>query len=126
MPDGLADGSERDFAARIPSNLKLKGLTTKYILKKALEGLVPREIIHRRKHGFGVPLGRWFRTDLKDYVREVLLSPRALRRGYFREEVLRRLIAEHQNGKRDHGHRLWTLLTLEMWHRVFIDRESNA
>jgi asparagine synthase (glutamine-hydrolysing) len=115
-----------EFAARIPSNLKLKGLTTKYILKKPLEGLVPREIIHRRKHGFGVPLGRWFRTDLKDYVREVLLSPRALRRGYFREGVLRRLVDEHQNSKRDHGHRLWSLLTLEMWHRVFIDRESNA
>lgn len=114
-----------EFAARIPSNLKLKGLTTKYILKKALEGLVPREIIHRRKHGFGVPLGRWFRTDLKDYVREMLLSPQALRRGYFREEILRRLIDEHQNGKRDHGHRLWSLLTLEIWHRVFIDRGSN-
>jgi asparagine synthase (glutamine-hydrolysing) len=112
-----------EFAARIPSHFKLRGLTTKYILKKALEGFVPREIIRRKKHGFGVPVGRWFRTHLKNYVREVLLSPLALRRGYFKEEGLRRLIDEHQSGKRDHGHRLWALLTLEMWHRVFMDNE---
>jgi asparagine synthase (glutamine-hydrolysing) len=110
-----------EFAARIPSHLKLRGRTTKYILKKAVEGLVPGEIIRRKKHGFGVPVGRWFRTDLKDYAREMLLSSLALRRGYFKEEALRRLIDEHQSGKRDHGHRLWALLTLEMWHRVFID-----
>jgi asparagine synthase (glutamine-hydrolysing) len=114
-----------EFAARIPSDLKLKGFTTKYILKRALEGFVPREIIHRRKHGFGVPVGHWFRTSLKDYVQEVLLSPQALRRGYFREEALRRLLAEHQNGKRDHSHRLWALLTFEMWHRVFLDQETS-
>jgi asparagine synthase (glutamine-hydrolysing) len=110
-----------EFAAHIPSRLKLRGMTTKYILKRALEGLVPEEIIRRKKHGFGVPVGRWFRTDLKDYVREVLLSPLALRRGYFNEAALRRLIDEHQNGRCDHGHRLWALLTLEVWHQVFID-----
>jgi asparagine synthase (glutamine-hydrolysing) len=110
-----------EFAACIPSHLKLRGRTTKYILKKAVEGLVPGEIIRRKKHGFGVPVGRWFRTDLKDYAREMLLNPLALRRGYFKEEGLRRLLDEHQSGKRDHGHRLWALLTLEMWHRVFID-----
>jgi asparagine synthase (glutamine-hydrolysing) len=66
-------------------------------------------------------VGRWFRYQLKDYVRDVLLSPQALRRGYFKEEALRQLIDEHQSGKRDHGHRLWALLTFEIWHRVFID-----
>jgi asparagine synthase (glutamine-hydrolysing) len=114
-----------EFAARIPSDLKLKRLTTKHILRRALEGLVPREIIHRRKHGFGVPVGHWFRTSLQDYVRKVLLSGQALRRGYFKEETLRRLLEEHQNGRRDHGHRLWALLTFEMWHRVFIDQEIS-
>jgi asparagine synthase (glutamine-hydrolysing) len=112
-----------EFASNIPSELKLKGLTTKYILKRALEGLVPEAVIRRRKHGFGVPVGRWFRTCLRDYVRDTLLSPAALRRGYFREETLRRLIEEHQCGKRDHGHRLWALLTFEIWHRIFIDGE---
>ena len=72
-----------------------------------------------------MPVGRWFRTSLKDYVRETLLSPDALRRGYFHEPSLCRLIEEHQSGKRDHGHRLWALLTLEIWHRVFIDQEVS-
>jgi asparagine synthase (glutamine-hydrolysing) len=110
-----------EFAFCLPTDLKLRGLTTKYVLKKALEGLVLREILHRKKHGFGVPVGRWFRYELKDYVRDVLLSPQALRRGYFKEEALRQLIDEHQSGKRDHCHQLWALLTFEIWHRVFID-----
>jgi asparagine synthase (glutamine-hydrolysing) len=112
-----------EFAASIPSALKLRGLTTKYILKKALIGQIPLEIIHRKKHGFGVPIGRWFRTDLKDYVGEVLLSSRALRRGYFKEEILRKLVDDHQSGRRDHGHQLWSLLTFEIWHQVFIDQD---
>lgn len=110
------------FAAEIPASLKLNGLTTKYILKKALRGLVPQEIIDRPKHGFGVPVGRWFRTDLRDYVREILLGPETLKRGYFREEALRWLIQQHQEGKRDFGHQLWALLTFELWHRLFIDK----
>jgi asparagine synthase (glutamine-hydrolysing) len=114
-----------EFAGQLPSALKLKRLTTKYILKKALEGIVPREIIHRKKHGFSVPVGHWFRTTLKDYVRDTLLSSRAIRRNYFREETVRRLIEEHQGGRRDHAHRLWALLTFEIWHRVFIDEEIN-
>jgi asparagine synthase (glutamine-hydrolysing) len=112
-----------EFAAAIPSELKLKGMTGKYILKRALSGLVPQGIIRRQKHGFGVPVGMWFRSSLKHYLNETLLSPRALSRGYFNEVTLRRLIDEHHSGRRDHSHRLWALLTLELWHRIFIDRE---
>jgi asparagine synthase (glutamine-hydrolysing) len=115
-----------EFAAGIPVDLKLKGITTKYILKRALEGIVPREILRRKKHGFGVPVGRWLRTGLKDYIRDLLLSPGALSRGYFRKESLERLIAEHLEGWRDHGHRLWALATFEIWHRVFIDPELDS
>ena len=111
------------FAADVPVDLKLRGMTTKWILKEALRGLVPDEIIRRPKHGFGVPVGRWFRTDLAGYVRETLLSRRALERGYFREDGLRWLLDQHQAGKRDFGHQLWTLLTLEVWHQVFVDRQ---
>jgi asparagine synthase (glutamine-hydrolysing) len=114
-----------EFAAHLPISLKLRGLTSKYILKKALAGIIPQHIIRRKKHGFGVPVGRWFRTSLKDYVRDVLLSPAALRRGYFRHEAIRDLIEEHQRGHRDHGHRLWALLTFEVWHRIFIDQELS-
>jgi len=112
-----------EFAAGIPSELKLKGMTGKYILKRALSGLVPQGIIRRQKHGFGVPVGMWFRSRLKHYLNETLLSPRALSRGYFNEVILHRLIDEHHSGRRDHSHRLWALLTLELWHRIFIDRE---
>jgi asparagine synthase (glutamine-hydrolysing) len=115
-----------EFACTIPAELKLKGMTTKYILKRALQGIVPQEIIDRKKHGFGVPVGQWFRTSLKSYLRDTLLSREALRRGYFDEAALRRLIAEHESGKRDHGHRLWALLTFEIWHRMFIDQESSS
>jgi len=115
-----------EFACAIPSELKLKGMTTKYILKRALRDIVPRQIIRRKKHGFGVPVGRWFRASLKRYLHETLLDPHALRRGYFHEAALRRLIDEHQSGKRDHGHRLWSLLTFEIWHRIFIDEEKSS
>jgi len=115
-----------EYASRIPSSLKLRGMTTKYVLKRALEGILPREIIWRKKHGFGVPIGRWFRAGLKDFLCDNLLSPTALRRGYFDEQAVRRLVGEHLSGKRDHGHRLWALLTLEIWHRVFIDCEVSS
>jgi asparagine synthase (glutamine-hydrolysing) len=113
------------WAAGLPVDLKLRGMSTKYILKRALRGLVPDDIIDRPKHGFGVPLGRWFRADLAGYVREMLLDRRSLKRGYFRPEGLRWLIEQHQTGRRDLGHQLWTLLTFEMWHRMFIDKEGT-
>jgi asparagine synthase (glutamine-hydrolysing) len=109
-------------ASKIPSQLKLKGMTTNYILKRAFEGILPREIVRRKKHGFGVPVGRWFRAGLKDFLCDTILSPEALQRGYFREPVVRTLVGEHMSGKRDHGHRLWALLTFEIWHRLFIDQ----
>jgi asparagine synthase (glutamine-hydrolysing) len=112
--------------SKIPSQLKPKGMTTEYVLKRALEGILPREIIRRKKkHGFGVPVGRWFRTGLKDFLCDAILSPEALQRGYFREDGVRTLVAEHMSGKRDHGRRLWALLTFEIWHRLFIDQEVS-
>ncbi|NDJ78481.1 MAG: asparagine synthase (glutamine-hydrolyzing) [Chloroflexi bacterium] len=110
-----------ELAARIPANLKLNGKVTKYILKEAAAGLLPDDIIHRQKHGFGVPVGRWFRENLKDYAREVLLDPAALERGYFNAAAVQRLLDEHTSGQRNHGQRIWTLLTFEWWHRLFID-----
>ncbi len=109
------------LAARVPANLKLRGGVTKRILKQLAAGLLPPEIINRPKHGFGVPVGRWFREDLRDYTRDILLDPQTLARGYFREATVRALLDEHGSGRRNHGARLWTLLTFEWWHRLFID-----
>lgn len=110
-----------EFAAQIPSKLKLKGVATKYILKKSLSKLLPREILKRQKCGFGVPVGRWFRNEMKDYAYEVLLDERSIERGYFKKEAVQNLLDEHTSGRIDHGQRIWSLLNLELWHRMFID-----
>jgi asparagine synthase (glutamine-hydrolysing) len=110
-----------EFTARLPSSLKLRGRVSKYILKRALRGMLPHHIIERPKHGFGVPIGRWFREGMADFVRDTLLSRRALERGYFAEEAVRGIIRAHLSGRRDLGHALWTLLTFELWQQSFFD-----
>lgn len=109
-----------EFAATIPFNLKLQGARTKHILKEAARGLLPDEIIERKKHGFGIPLGAWLRRDIEP-ARDILLSQRARQRGLLNMAVVERLIAEHEAGTRDHNRQLWALLTLEEWHRQFVD-----
>ena len=110
-----------EFSASIPADMKFRGLTTKYILKKAFSHLLPKKIIHRPKQGFGVPLGSWFRGDLKKISYSVLLDEKAIRRGYFKRDAVKALLDEHCSGKFDHGHKIWSLLNLELWHRTFID-----
>lgn len=111
-----------EFAASLPPGLKLRGRTTKYLLKRAMRPLVPAPILERRKMGFGVPLDHWFRADLREMARDLLLSPRALQRGYFREEAVRSLLDDHAEGRALWHHQLWNLLMLELWQREFIDR----
>ncbi len=106
-----------EFAARIPSQYKVKWGSTKWILKEALKDFLPKEILHRKKKGFGIPLARWFRGPLKEFLRETILSGAAKQRGYFKMAEVERLIQEHESGKRDHGYRLWSLLMFELWHR---------
>jgi asparagine synthase (glutamine-hydrolysing) len=103
------------YASAIPSSLKVKNGVSKYILKKALRGVVPDAIIDRKKHGFGVPVGAWFRGDLSGYLDSVLLGDRAAHRGIFEHETVQDMIGVHKSGKTDLGHALWTLLTFELW-----------
>jgi asparagine synthase (glutamine-hydrolysing) len=110
-----------EFAASLPETLKLRGRTTKYLLKKVLRQLLPTENLERRKMGFGVPIGHWFRGEMQPFLRETLLSEKSLARGRFKPEAVRRLVEEHTTGARDHAHRLWTLLMLELWFGRFID-----
>jgi asparagine synthase (glutamine-hydrolysing) len=114
-----------EFVATIPFDLKIRGGTKKYILKRALRGLLPESILHRPKKGFGVPIGRWLGHELKDLVRETLLSPRCLGRGYFREATVRRMLDEHARGTAGWHYHLWTLLMLELWHRTYIDGDGE-
>ena len=114
-----------EFAAGLPSNLKLRGVTKKYILKRAVAPYLPSEILDRPKMGFGVPLEAWFRGELKDLAFDVLLSRRLRERGYFREAVIRRLLEQHVNGQRGWHYQLWNLLMLELWHRAFVDARPD-
>jgi asparagine synthase (glutamine-hydrolysing) len=111
-----------EFAASLPENQKMRGLQTKYLLKKVAASLVPREVVYRRKMGFGVPIGRWMRNEMRSFIGEVLLSDKSLKRGIIRPESLRRYVAEHTESKQDHAFRLWTLLMLELWFQKFIDQ----
>ena len=111
-----------ELAARVPAALKMRCLSGKYILKRAFSDLVPPAIRRRPKMGFGVPLDHWFRGALADHLKEVLLDPRTLNRGYFRPETLGRLLDDHLAGRWDHSYRLWSLLVLELWHRTFMDK----
>ncbi len=111
-----------EFGFRLPGSVKLKGLGgTKWLLKETFRDMLPPDIYKRGKMGFGVPLGPWFRGELKEYWAGTCLSEKALGRGYFRKEELLRLWDEHQGGRRDHGYKLWALMMLELWHRQFAD-----
>ena len=110
-----------EFAASLPEHLKLRRLTTKYLLKKVLRQLLPSENLDRRKMGFGVPIGHWFRGKMEPFLREVVLSEKALKRGLFKPEAVKQLIELHTRGERDYSHQLWTLLMLELWFQRFID-----
>jgi len=110
-----------EFAASLPEKYKLRGLTTKYLLKQVLRKLLPAENLDRRKMGFGVPLGHWFRGKLQTFLRETLLAEASLNRGLFKPEAVKRLVELHTRGERDYSHQLWTLLMLELWYQRFID-----
>jgi asparagine synthase (glutamine-hydrolysing) len=112
-----------ELVFRMPGDWKLKGLKGhKWILKQAFKDALPPSIQKRKKMGFGIPLGPWFRGQLKDYWRDLVLSPRALARDYFNEAALRSIWDEHQSGRRDHGYRMWALLMLELWHRECLEK----
>jgi len=113
-----------EFVAGIPSHLKLKGTESKYILKKAFSDMIPETILNRKKMGFGVPVSRWFRKELKNYIYEILLDQRTLNRGYFKREKVRQLLDDHVALRYDHSARLWALLVLEIWFRVFMDEKE--
>ncbi len=110
-----------EFAASLPESLKMNRLRPKYLLKKVAARLVPREAIYRRKMGFGVPVGKWFRHEMKDFVQDTLLSSSSLQRGIIRPEMIERYVGEHIRGERDHAFQIWTLLMLELWFQRFID-----
>ncbi len=114
------------FAARLPRAMKMRGREKKHLLKRAFSDLVPEPNMHRRKMGFGVPVGRWFRGPLKEVLHDCVVSERSLSRGYFEPDVLRRLVDQHLAGGADHGAQLWALVMLEMWHREMVEGRRSS
>lgn len=119
----LLDHVVLEYAASLPTDFKLRGFTTKYLLKKAFEGRVPREILNRKKTGFPVPYDRWMSSELNDYIRDILLDEKTIGRGYFQRGAISRMLdADHRNPI--YSKEIFLLVVLELWHRCFADCSS--
>ncbi len=121
----LLDHQLVEFVATLPSTWKLNGRTTKVLLRSTVNGRAPRQAFDRAKHGFISPIGPWLQNELAGYVEETLFSRRAMDRGYFNPDALRRLWDDHRNGRRTVEHEIWMLLMLEVWHRAYVDQSPS-
>jgi asparagine synthase (glutamine-hydrolysing) len=117
----LLDHVFMEFVATLPPEMKLSGNRRKHIFKQSLRGALPDVVLDRPKMGFGAPISSWFRNELREMAEDLLLSSRARQRGYFHANVIDELWAEHVSNQRDHSEKLWDLLVLELWHRIFLD-----
>jgi asparagine synthase (glutamine-hydrolysing) len=117
----LLDHHVVECALRLPLATKIRHGERKRILRQVAARLLPPAVLHRKKQGFGVPLGLWFRGHIREAFTDVLQSPRTQQRGYFEPREVQRLLDEHLTGRRDHEFRLWQLLMFELWHRAYAD-----
>jgi len=108
------------FATRLPLDLKLRGLKSKYLFKRALRGVLPTNVLNRPKKGFGIPVGHWFRGPLKEQLQSVLSPERIARKGFFQPQAVSRLIHDHLSGRHDNRKQLWTLFVFELWHDGYL------
>ena len=114
-----------EFTATIPAKYSTKGMAGKCILKSAVADLLPHAIMSRKKMGFPTPWEYWLKGPQLEDLECLLLEPRTVQRGLFRNETVKRLLAEHGSGARDHGSRIWRLLNLELWLRVCVDGDAD-
>jgi len=110
-----------ELAASIPSSLKLKGWTSKYLLKKAMATLLPASILQKKKEGFSIPMKNWLREELKPLLLDSLAPDRVRTRGYFNAPYIAQLVSEHLAGQQNHSHKLWPLVLFELWHSIYLD-----
>ena len=113
-----------DFALGLPTNMRHRGLTGKYVLRQLMRGRLPDAILDRRKVGFGLPLNRWLRESQRDLVTDYLSPSRLSGQGIFDPGAVGRLVAEHLSGSADRGHQVWLLLLFQLWHERWIDPGS--
>jgi len=113
-----------EFAFNIPDHIKIQGSEGKLILKKTVEGILPNEVIYRKKKGFPVPISKWFSGDLHNIASEVLLDEKTLNRGYFKRIYIEKILRNHKDKSQDFSRRIFSLLVLELWHRMYME-ENN-
>lgn len=119
------DNSMIDLALTIPAELKFDGVTSKKILRKALEDYLPKDVVHRRKQGFTPPDAQWMRLRQQAFIRSILLSQRFVDRGWFQVEAVEKVINQHMSGQSNHRFLIWSMLCFEMMNRFYIDGESH-
>jgi asparagine synthase (glutamine-hydrolysing) len=115
-----------EFSMQIPMTLKTKGGEPKYIVKKAVEGIVPHNIIYRRKQGFAAPVNEWLRNEWYGFLESKLLGSFFTRSGYFNKDLVSTLLVDHREGRRNEGQNLWNLLNLVLWHEQWIEGRTGA
>jgi asparagine synthase (glutamine-hydrolysing) len=120
----LIDYKVVEYAASIPADLKLKGKDLKYILKQVASRYLPKELIYRKKQGFSFPIGIWMRTELKSFLNNLLKQSRFVELGIFNKDYIFSLLRDHISGKVDHNYRLWILINLEIWYRLYFENET--
>lgn len=113
-----------EFTGTIPSRLKLQGKNTKYLLKKAMGAILPREILNRGKEGFSIPIKNWLKGDLKTLMLDVLHPEKVKNEGFFNADYIEQLKNEHLSGKENHSHRLWALMVFEIWQELYLRGEN--
>jgi asparagine synthase (glutamine-hydrolysing) len=115
------DQNVAEYASSLPLEYKLKGNTTKYILKKAVKDLLPKSITKRPKKGFGIPVAKWLKSDLNPLLHDMLSSERLLQQGFFDTKYVQKLISEHEQGTSNNYKQLWNLLVFQLWFENFIN-----
>ena len=115
-----------EFASRLPASRKLRGLTTKWVLKRSLQDLLPADVLRRPKKGFGIPLGRWIRGELRDLFEETLAPRRIAGQGILRPDTVSRLLREHVGGRRDHRKKLWNLFVFQQWQAAYLESPAEG
>jgi asparagine synthase (glutamine-hydrolysing) len=122
----LLDQRLVQLSAGMPASLRMRGGELKYIMKKAMTGLLPDSIIHRTKRGFGAPIGAWFKQELSGFLREILSETSLKRRGLLDPQAVARVMREHERQEADRTDNLLALVNLEIWCRMYLDGESPA
>jgi asparagine synthase (glutamine-hydrolysing) len=121
----IVDYKVVEYAAAIPAEMKLKGRNLKYILKRVASRYLPDELIARKKQGFGFPLALWMRSDLKSFLKNLFAESRFVELGIFNPGYMNLILDEHLEGKADHNFRLWILINLELWYRLYFEGETE-